>query len=80
MYSPVSNYHLSPPLIFQSTTVSYTSCRLENILLGRKYNHSEHVRRAGTSIPAKEGILGESAYEFIDTHEESRDDNATELF
>ncbi|KAG4430650.1 hypothetical protein IFR05_013864 [Cadophora sp. M221] len=29
-------------------------------------------------IPSDEGILGESAYEFIDTDEESRDDNATE--
>jgi len=33
---------------------------------------------ARSDVPSDEGILGESAYEFIDTDEESRDDNATE--
>ncbi|KAK0125292.1 hypothetical protein ONS96_009147 [Cadophora gregata f. sp. sojae] len=33
---------------------------------------------ARSDIPSDEGILGESAYEFVDTDEESRDDNATE--
>jgi hypothetical protein len=31
-----------------------------------------------SEAPSDEGMLGESAYEFIDTDEESRDDNATE--
>ena len=33
---------------------------------------------ARSEAPSDEGNLGESAYEFIDTDEESRDDNATE--
>ncbi|KAK2629265.1 hypothetical protein QTJ16_000085 [Diplocarpon rosae] len=33
---------------------------------------------ARSELPSDEGILGESAYEFVDTDEESRDDNATE--
>ena len=31
-----------------------------------------------SDAPSDEGNLGESTYEFIDTDEESRDDNATE--
>ncbi|KAK6584953.1 hypothetical protein PZA11_003177 [Diplocarpon coronariae] len=33
---------------------------------------------ARSEAPSDQGILGESAYEFVDTDEESRDDNATE--
>ncbi|KAL2075719.1 hypothetical protein VTL71DRAFT_662 [Oculimacula yallundae] len=38
----------------------------------------ESTSSAKMSARSDEGILGESAYEFIDTDEESRDDNATE--
>ena len=68
----------TPTLETSSTSLRFPRPVADQRLSSWVQNTAAATMSARSEAPSDEGNLGESAYEFIDTDEESRDDNATE--
>ena len=67
-----------PNLGASSTLLRFPTPSVDERIISWVETVSAASMSARSDAPSDEGILGESTYEFIDTDEESRDDNATE--